>query len=87
MSDEIKKMLGTKRLIIGTDRTLKHLRSGDVEKIFLSNNCPKTLKEDINHYSAQGGVKVVELSVPNEELGVLCKKPFPVSVVSVLKGK
>ncbi len=87
MSDEIKKMLGTNRIIIGTDRTLKHIRNGSVEKVFLSDNCPKALKEDIKQYSTQGTFTVVELSVPNEELGVLCKKPFPVSVVSILKHK
>lgn len=87
MSEEIKKLLGTDRLIIGTDRTLKSLRAGTIEKIFLSENCPDALKEDIKHYSTQGKIKVVELSVPNEELGVICKKPFPVSVVSILKAK
>lgn len=82
---EIKENLKTKRLVLGTDLTIKHLKRGSVAKVFLSSNCPETAKQDIDHYSGITKLPVENLPVPNSELGTICKKPFPVSVVGLLK--
>lgn len=83
--DEIKKNLEAKKLIIGTSRTLKMLRQGKISKIFLSSNCPAEVKDEIMHFIKFTGSKLVETAYPNDELGVLCKKSFNISVLSVLK--
>ena len=83
--DEIKKALKEKKVIIGTSRTIKSLRLGKVEKVFLTSNCPSDVKEDIECYSRLGKIKVVKLKQPNVELGIVCKKPFPISVLSFKK--
>jgi len=84
---DLKKLLATKRAVIGTDETLKHLRAGNIETVFLSANCPETVKKDIEHYSKLARTSIEQLDVPNEEIGALCRKPFPISVLSVLKAK
>jgi large subunit ribosomal protein L30e len=83
--DDIKKALKEGKVIIGTARTIKALKSGKVSRVFLTLNCPSGVKEDIEYYSKLGKVKVVKLKQPNIELGVLCKKPFPISVLSFSK--
>lgn len=83
---EIKKLLKSKNLIIGRDRTLKNLRVGKIKKVFVAGNCPESVKKDIIYYSKFDNVEYVELAYPNEDLGVMCKKPFSISVISVLKG-
>jgi len=86
-ADELKKLVGSKRLIYGTEQTIKGLKHGKVEKIFLSSNVPKTVKEDVEHYAKLSkDVTIVSLSAPNDELGTLVKKPFPISVLGVLKA-
>lgn len=82
---EIKKLLKSKELVIGTDRTLKNLQRGNIKKIFMASNCPERVRLDISHYSKFNNVDVVELQYANEELGVFCKKPFSISVISILK--
>ena len=78
---EIKKNLDTKNIVIGTDRTIKLLKQGKLEKIFVTTNCPKKVKEDIEQYSKiAGGVEVIDLEYPNDELSVICKKPFSISI-------
>lgn len=84
--DEIRKLLKTKKLIIGTEKTLKNIKLGKVAVVFLSSNCPSKVLEYIEHYKGIGGFKVVKLKYPNDELGAVCKKPFFISVLSVLKG-
>ncbi|MBU2560820.1 MAG: ribosomal L7Ae/L30e/S12e/Gadd45 family protein [Nanoarchaeota archaeon] len=82
---EIKKLLKEKKLVIGKDETLKGLRQGKFAKIFLASNCSDELKGDIGHYASIAGVEVVETSIQNTELGDICKKPFSIAVISLLK--
>jgi large subunit ribosomal protein L30e len=82
---EVKKLVGNKKLLIGTDRALAALRKDEVKKVFLASNCLKSVKEDVEHYAKLTGVEVSQLDVANDELGVLVKKPFSVSVLALLK--
>jgi len=86
VSVEIRKLLGEKRLVIGTERTMKMVRQGRLAKVYLSSNCPPKLKEDLNRYCGMGSIECQELPVANEELGVWCKKPFAISILGVLKS-
>jgi len=79
---ELKEVLEDKNLTFGADRTMKKLRKGELKSIFLAKNCPTGIKDMIKSYAKIGGVKIVELDVKNEELGVLCKKYFSISVLS-----
>ena len=84
---EIKKLIKDKKLIIGTENTMKKLRENKLSKIWLSSNVPAEIKQEITSYAKIAGVEVISLSIPNDELGVLCKKQFSVSLASVLKGE
>lgn len=83
--DDIKKILKSKTLIVGTSRTVKYLKVGKLSKVYFSSNCPTSIKEDLKYYGDLSQTPVVELEQTNEELGTLCKKPFFISVLSVLK--
>ncbi|MFC1728674.1 ribosomal L7Ae/L30e/S12e/Gadd45 family protein [Nanoarchaeota archaeon] len=82
---DLKELIGDKKLLIGSETTLKNLKKSAVKKIFLSANCAKNVKEEIEEYSKMFGAEVEVLKVKNDELGVACKKPFSISVLSLLK--
>ena len=85
-STELKKMLKSGNVIIGTEKTLKSLRLGKVEKVLLSSNCPAKVERDISYYAGMSGTESYKLDYPNDELGVICKKPFSISVLAFIKG-
>ncbi|MFC2135838.1 ribosomal L7Ae/L30e/S12e/Gadd45 family protein [Bacteroidota bacterium] len=85
MIGEIKKLLGNEKLIIGTDRVLKSLKSGKIEKVFYSSNADSKVVAELKHLALLSEVKVEEAGVTNDELGTFCKKPFSVSVIGILK--
>lgn len=90
MEDEIaaiRKLLKTKKLIIGTQRTIKKLKTGKLEKVYLAKNCPDETKEDANYYAQLSNTPVVELEQESDELGTVCKKPFQICVLSIEKEK
>jgi large subunit ribosomal protein L30e len=82
---ELRKHVQVNNTVIGTDRTIKLINLGQIETVFVAENCSADVKEDLKRYCSDSKCEVVELPVPNEELGVLCKKPFSVSVVGVPK--
>lgn len=85
-SSEIKKLMKSGNIIIGTEKTIKSLKLGRVQKVMLSANCPSKVEKDINYYAGLGGAEFHKLDYRNDELGVICKKPFSISVLALLKG-
>ena len=85
-STDIKKLLETKRAVIGTDRTLKGLRAGTLEKVFVSANTPADIRETISYYSRLSNTELIELKDTNEELGVVCRKPFSISLIGITRA-
>jgi large subunit ribosomal protein L30e len=83
MKAEIRKLLGSDKLIIGTDRCMKLLRQGQLKKVMLASNADAATVEDVQRYGETTGAEVVVLDIPNEELGVYCKKPFHISVLGI----
>jgi large subunit ribosomal protein L30e len=82
---DLKKYLKSEKLVLGTQRVLKNLKTSKLQKVFVSANCPSNVLEDLHKYSKVSKTELVKLDVPNNELGVLCKKPFAVSVIGLLK--
>ena len=80
---ELKKILESKKAILGAEETKKLLRQGKIKKVFVTSNCAPVAKADIEQLCKTAEVECVELAQSNEEIGVICKKPFSVSVVGV----
>ena len=87
MVDEIKKLIKEKKekVVVGVRETVKELKNGNLVKIFMSSNCPDYAREDIEKYAQLSEAEIVVLEITNEELGVILRKPFYVSVVGVRK--
>ena len=82
--EEIKKYLKTKKLVIGTDSTIKNLKLRKLSRVFISSNAPAEVVRDIEHYAWLAGVQAVMLEVPNDELEGQCKRPYSISVIGLL---
>ena len=85
-SAEIKKILKSGSIIIGTERTIKNLKLGRVQKVLITSNCPLRVEKYISYYAGLSGAEIYKLDYPNDELSVICKKPFSISVLALLKG-
>ncbi len=82
---ELRTLLEEKKLILGTKVTQKKLQKGSIKKIFLAKNCEDSVKEEFLHYCELFKVECEQLKETNEELGIICKKPFSISVIGVTK--
>ncbi len=72
------------KAVLGTDRVLKLLKAKKLNSIIIARNCPAKSKEDIQYYARLAQVPITQVEQTNEELGILCKKNFFVSVAGIL---
>jgi len=83
--ETIKQAIESKKLVIGTKRTLHNLLLGKLSTIFLTSNCPARTKERVKHGAEMAKVSVQPLNIPNDELGVICKKQYSISIAGLKK--
>ncbi|MBT6774676.1 50S ribosomal protein L30 [Candidatus Woesearchaeota archaeon] len=79
----LKSRVDANTAIIGKEKVMKELKNKNLTTIFLAGNCESKTREDIKHLANLANVKVVELEQSNEELGVICKKNFFISVLGI----
>ena len=60
-------------------------KAGELSKVFISSNCASDVKEDLEKYCKLSNVEIVETGMGNDELGVVCKKHFRISVIGLKK--
>lgn len=81
---ELRKLLTDDKLVYGSDRVLKSVRSGQVKRVFLASNAPSQVRGALTRYQPLGGFTIEETDLTNDELGTACKKPFSIAALALL---
>lgn len=85
LEKDIKKAVEAKKILIGTESTLKALKRGELATVVVASNCPESAKADIEHNAKVGGTPVKQFEGTSADLGALCVKPFKIAAVGLLK--
>ncbi len=80
---DIKQALQDGKVLLGNDEVVKSLKKGGLTKVFMAKNVMPVVKEDLEHYCGLAGVELVQLEQDNEEIGLIVKKSFMVSVLGI----
>jgi len=80
MKADIREDLKKKKPILGLEIGLKKIRNKKVSRVYVSSN--SHAKDQLERLGKNMGVEIVLLTETSKELGVICKKPFSVSVIS-----
>ncbi len=80
--EALKEALKSQKVTIGSKEVVRKLKRGEVKKIFVASTCSQIMRDIIKRYVLQNKIEVVELSVPSSEVALLCKKNYPVSILS-----
>jgi large subunit ribosomal protein L30e len=84
LNREIRQAMTSGRVILGSDKSLKSLKLGQAKLVILSLNCDKNDREDAERYAKLAGVPIHNYPGDSRELGLVCGKPFLISVMTVL---
>lgn len=85
LEKDIKKAVETKKILLGTQTTLKALKHGELAAAVVASNCPENIKADLEHNAKIGNIAVKQFEGTSADLGALCVKPFKIAVVGLKK--
>jgi len=80
---EIKENVKKNNVIFGYKEVIKALKCSKLEKVIIASNAPERVKKDVEYNSRISGTKVEIFDKTNKDLGILCGKPFSVSVLGI----
>ena len=79
----IKDAVKENRVILGYDRSIKEIKTKRPKIVIYANNIPKDKLDNIIHNANLAKIDAKEYQDDNVNLGLVCGKPFSVSVLAV----
>ena len=84
VNKEIRQVVDTGKVILGSDKSVKAVKLGQVKLVILASNCQEAVRADIMHYAKLANVPVYNYAGDTAALGLACGKPFVVNVMAVV---
>lgn len=85
VTKEIKASLDKKKLVVGTRDIVRHMKKGEVHKIFHATNIPNIMLRDLEYYTSLSKTELSEFGESSARLGQICGKPFRILAVGIKK--
>jgi len=83
----IKRKMREKNVILGYNKVMKAIKTKQLQTIIYATNLPKEKLKIVKHNARIGGIEVKEYSKDSVELGLVCGKPFAVSILAIKGSK
>ncbi len=83
LTKTIQEKVRLNQVILGYNEVIKAIKLKNPELIVIANNVPKEKKESIEHNAKIAKINVKEFDSDSVNLGLICGKPFPVSVLAI----
>jgi large subunit ribosomal protein L30e len=78
----LRSAVSTGTVYFGINEAKKALKAGKAKLVIICSNCPQDYVDDINKFKK---ATTYNFKGSNIELGSTCGKPFPVSVLTIIK--
>jgi large subunit ribosomal protein L30e len=83
--EEIQSALKEGNVVIGYNESLEFLRNDSPKLMVVANNIQDNKRKELEHDANISGIKMETFDGSSVELGVICGKPFPISVLVIKK--
>lgn len=81
----VRMAVDTGRVLLGRNESFRSLNAGNSRLIIFSSNLPADVKISVSKRASLAGISTYEFDGSSKELGSICGKPYPVSVISVVE--
>ncbi|RLE63895.1 MAG: 50S ribosomal protein L30e [Thermoprotei archaeon] len=81
---ELQTAMRTGKVIIGFEETMKIIRMGKAKLVIMAANAPDEIREEVERYCKLADIPLYVFQGTSLDLGAICRKPFMVSVLSIL---
>lgn len=79
----IKEKIKQGKVIIGYDTVIKAIKMGHPKLIVFANNLPEGRIKTVKHNARIARIEVKAYPKNSTDLGLICGKPFPVSILAI----
>jgi large subunit ribosomal protein L30e len=73
----------TGNIIIGYNKCKKFIKVNEARLVVVANNAPARIRNEMEHNARIAGINFEVFAGTSRELGVLCGKPYPASVLVI----
>jgi len=80
----LKDLLKTGKYTMGSRESVEAVKLGKAKLLIIASNAPPKYRESALYYAKLSKIPVYTYRGTTMELGALCGKPFPVSMIAVL---
>jgi len=81
---ELRTAMRTGKVIIGYKETMKTIRTGKAKLVIMAANAPDGIRDEVERYCKLANIPLYVFQGTSLDLGAMCRKPFMVSVLSIL---
>ena len=81
---ELKNLIKTGKYTLGARSTIKAVATGRAKMVIIAKNAPPELRDRVLYYARLGGIPVYTFEGTSQDLGVVCGKPFKISMIAVI---
>ncbi|MBN2477978.1 50S ribosomal protein L30e [Candidatus Micrarchaeota archaeon] len=82
---QIRLVVESGKVSFGFNKGVKSILLGKPKMVVLASESPKLVKDDVSIYSKTSKVPLFEFEGSTMELGSICGKPYPVSVLCIFE--
>ena len=86
LSKAIRMCMESGVIILGARESMQGARHGKGRALVLAANAPDDNASDVRRYCALASLPIIEFSGTSMDLGSVCGKPFPVSMLLVMEA-
>lgn len=79
----IRVAVDTGSVTLGSEKSIQALKIGNGKLVIIAENCPREIREDVEHYSKLSDIPVYTFEGSSVDLGSVCGKPFPVATMII----
>jgi len=85
MNRELKKVVDSGKILIGSRETIKALRRKEAKLIIYASNCPEEIKRVFAERDEKrnGEMTIYDYPANSFELGLACGKPYPIASLCI----
>jgi len=83
---ELKKVVDSGKILIGSKETMKALRRKEAKLIIYASNCPEEIKKVFAERDEKGNgdITIYDYPAKSLELGLACGKPYPIASLCII---
>jgi len=79
---KLREALKSQKITYGTRATLRRIKLGKVKAVFVARDCKESTKKTLQYYAGLSTIDLLSLEQGSKDIAQLCKKNYPVSVLS-----